>query len=209
MTSRALIGAPDELRAAGPVRLGLGAAGIMIIGVGGVLLIIGAPDVRAVVSAGGWLLVPAVVSDLILMPVATIVGRLIGRIRRPSLRHATTVAAALTVFILLIGWPFIGGFGRHPDNPSLLDRGYRLGALTVLAVVWVGCLVAGVLAGPARRAASSRRGPGPAPDPAPAHTDRPDSAGQGGGLDDVHVPGPEGEVSAGGHDRPGDDVDDR
>ncbi len=107
--------------------------------------VIGAPSVRELLSVGAWLLVPALLSDLVLMPVAAVLSVLVTRHLPTAWRAPVTVGLALSAFVVLIGWPFIGGFGRHPDKPSLLNRDYLGGALVVLGVVWLGCVVAAVI----------------------------------------------------------------
>ena len=94
--------------------------------------VIGAPSVRELLSVGAWLLVPALLSDLVLMPVAAVLSVLVTRHLPTAWRAPVTVGLALSAFVVLIGWPFIGGFGRHPDNPTLLNRDYLRGALVVL-----------------------------------------------------------------------------
>jgi len=51
--------------------------------------------------------------------------------------------------------PFVAGWGRLPDNPSLLPSNYALGLMAILIVVWI---VTGALLLRASRA-SGRRAP--------------------------------------------------
>lgn len=123
-------------------RLAVGLVGVAVIVLGAVLTVLGAPSLRELVSVAAWLLVPALLSDLVLMPAAAVLSAVVTR-HLPSLwRAPVAVGLALTTFVALIGWPFITGFGRRPDNPSLLNRDYLGGTLVLLAVVWVGCGVA-------------------------------------------------------------------
>lgn len=133
------------LREAGAVRLVIGAVGLGLIGTGGVLFLLSTHRFTELVSAGLWLLGPPVLTDLLVMPIATVAGRLVER--RVSGGWQGPVVAALvgTVFVLLVGWPFVSGLGRHPDNPSLLDRHYLLGAAVCTALVWAACLVLGII----------------------------------------------------------------
>ncbi len=108
--------------------------------------VIGAPSVRELLSVGAWLLVPALLSDLVLMPVAAVLSVLVTRHLPTAWRAPVTVGLALSAFVVLIGWPFIGGFGRQPDNSSLLDRDYVAGALGLLGLIWFGCVLTGVIA---------------------------------------------------------------
>jgi len=154
---------PGFLAGIGIGRLLLGALGLIGIGFGAVVFFVLAGSFRAVLSGGLWLLVPPVVSDLLIMPIAAGAGWLIARLLPAPWRAPVTVAIALSVLVLLIGWPFISGLGVHPDNASLLNRDYPLGALVALGVIWLCCLGYAVVRWLQGRRAAAAGQPGPAP----------------------------------------------
>lgn len=127
------------------VRRVLGALGVVTVAVGGVLVIDGLFHPAELISVGIWLLLPPILSDVIAMPVVAVLAWLIGRRLPTSWRVPISAAMAMTGFVALIGWPFIGGFGRTPGNPSSLDRDYTAGAAAVVGSIWAVCLVAGAI----------------------------------------------------------------
>jgi hypothetical protein len=44
---------------------------------------------------------------------------------------------AATGILVLVGWPFVRGYGDDPTNPSLLPRNYGAGLAAATGVVWV------------------------------------------------------------------------
>ena len=145
------------------VRWALGAIGVAGIGYGGLrLLLLAAPTWPERVSAALWLLLPPVLDDLVLLPLVAVVGWLVVRRLPRPWRDAVVVALVLSTFTLAVGLPFLTGYGRVADNPSLLDRSYVVGALVVLGVVWVSCLGAALVL---RRRRPSRETPAPRSSP--------------------------------------------
>jgi hypothetical protein len=53
-------------------------------------------------------------------------------------------AVATSAVLVLIAWPFVGGYGQNRGNPSLLPRNYAHGLVAYLVVTW---LLAGVAMG--------------------------------------------------------------
>lgn len=78
-----------------------------------------------------WVVGTVVVVDLVVMPVALGIGRVL-RGRAP-LQWA--LAASATVVV--VGWPFLRGYGRNPNNPSLLPRDYGTGVAVAVVAVWL------------------------------------------------------------------------
>lgn len=81
--------------------------------------------------AGGALLV-----DLVVVPLAAVIGllgrRLIPPPAWPPVRAGLLASAAVAVFAA----PLIADVGGRPDNDSLRPRDYGSGLLTALVVVW-------------------------------------------------------------------------
>ena len=78
-----------------------------------------------------WVLGGILLVDLVVVPIALGIGRLVGR--RAELRCALAASA----IIVVVGWPFVQGYGRQPGNPSLLPRDYGTGVTVALGAVWV------------------------------------------------------------------------
>ena len=89
-----------------------------------------------VVGVGGWWLGGPLVVDLIVVPIVVVGGIAIRRIVPSRWRRYVAVASALTLLVTVVAVLFVGGFGRRPDNPSLLDRNYWVGYLSLVAVIW-------------------------------------------------------------------------
>ena len=83
-----------------------------------------------------WIFGLAVVHDLVVAPVVLALGFVLRR-RVPDRAWPPIRAALLTSAVLvLVGWPFVRGYGRNPGVPSLLPRDYGAGMLAALAVTW-------------------------------------------------------------------------
>ncbi len=77
-----------------------------------------------------------VAHDVLLLPVTIAAGALLARFvpRRalPGIRAAAIVSLAVGV----VAFPLVLGFGRAPDNPSILPLAYGRGLLLILALTW-------------------------------------------------------------------------
>lgn len=116
-------------------RLVLGAAGLagMAYAVRGLLT----DDGVRLIGVGEFLLGVLVAHDLILVPLAIVVGLVVVRFvpawARASVQGGLFASAVVTAFSL----PFVIGAGRAADNPSKLPLNYGRGLLIVLAVIWL------------------------------------------------------------------------
>jgi hypothetical protein len=83
-----------------------------------------------------WVVGGAVVHDLLVAPIATVVALAIWR--HAPRRWAGPVAAALAIIAVLVvfAYPLLRGFGRRSANVSALPRDYWAGVAVVLAAVW-------------------------------------------------------------------------
>lgn len=83
-----------------------------------------------------WALGAAVINDLLVIPLAAVVGiglrRVVPTVAWPAVRWAAFTSAVLG----LISWPFVRGYGQDPLIPSLLPRDYTAGVLAAVGVVW-------------------------------------------------------------------------
>jgi hypothetical protein len=87
-------------------------------------------------GVGAWWLGGPLIVDLIAVPIVVIGGVGIGRVVPTRWRRYVSWASAVTILVTLVAVPFLTGFGRRPDNPSLLDRDYWAGYLTLVAIIW-------------------------------------------------------------------------
>ena len=90
---------------------------------------------------GRWIIGSAVVHDALLVPLVLAVAWLARRVVPAAAWPAMRWALATTGVLLLVSWPYVRGYGRRPDNPSLLPRDYGQGLLVTLVLVWLVALV--------------------------------------------------------------------
>ena len=90
---------------------------------------------QEVISAAIWFTFPAVLSDLLLLPIAAAVGHVLTRALAPWARLPAQVAAVLIGTLLLIAAPYLGRPGLHQDNPTLLNRNYVAGYLVYVGII--------------------------------------------------------------------------
>jgi hypothetical protein len=86
---------------------------------------------------GRWLAGSALLHDLVWLPFVAIVGALLARVARGRVPRAVTWALATSAVLIVISWPFVRGYGRNRNNPSLLPRSYTWGLVAYLAVTWM------------------------------------------------------------------------
>ncbi|HZD79399.1 MAG TPA: hypothetical protein VE646_05105 [Actinomycetota bacterium] len=91
----------------------------------------------------------ALAHDLVLVPLTLAFMALVAPRLPVRLRGPVTGASVVSAVVVLFAIPALAGFGRLPDNPSLLPRNYVGGLAAVLAAVWVvaGLVVLARLAG--------------------------------------------------------------
>lgn len=121
------------------VRGVLGAAGILVLGWGLVLLVgLGGAQIVGVLR---WLVGGIVLHDAVLAPVVVLFG-VLAAARIPD-RLRTPLVGALVVLgpLTLVAVPVLGRYGARSDNPTLLDRPYWTGYLAIAALVVVATVV--------------------------------------------------------------------
>lgn len=116
-------------------------AGIVSIGVGAMNLLTSLTRWSDLISAALWGLLPVLVSDLALMPILAVISWLVARLLPGMVRRPVVVGLIMTGTVLAVAWPFLGGWGRRADNPSLLDLNYPLGVGIILVIIWAGVAV--------------------------------------------------------------------
>lgn len=115
------------------VRLGLGGLGVAVAAYGAWLLWSRQRPEQVLEVAkwgvGGIVLHDVVVAGAVLL-VAILVTRAVPRVARVP----ATVGAVVLTTVTLVAVPVLLAYGRKPDNPTLLDRDYRLGWVVVAVV---------------------------------------------------------------------------
>jgi len=99
---------------------------LMAYAVGGALL---DPEVD-VLGVVVFLAAVLVLHDAVLMPLVLAAGAV-------TRRRATRYAGVVSVAVLVVGLPLVPGFGRRPDDPSVLPLPYGRNLLLILAGIWL------------------------------------------------------------------------
>ena len=94
--------------------------------------------------------------ELVLMPLAIVVGVLIGRFVATTVRPVVQAAIFVSATITALAIPGVLGYGRSADLPSALPRDYLRGLAIILALVWGTAAVVEIL----RRISAERVGSG-------------------------------------------------
>ena len=138
-------------------RVLLGALGVAVAAYGAWLLLQeGADNSWAdLVDTAVWLAGGVVLHDFVLVPLTLLLGLALIRLLPENLR--APVAGGLVVLgtVTLMAVPVLGGWGANADNPTILDRNYRVGWLVVAGVTMLVVVVTIVL-----RAGGRSGGPG-------------------------------------------------
>lgn len=141
-------------------RVLLGAGGVAVAAYGGFLLL-SRQEPDQLVGAATWLALGVLLHDLVLVPLTLLVAWVGIRLLPPGARGPAAVVLVVLGSVTLLAVPVLGGFGRRPDNPTLLDRDYTAGWLVlaglVLGIVLVGSLLGRLRGRPARRAPDTPR----------------------------------------------------
>ncbi len=106
----------------------------------------------------------ALVHDALLAPVVALVAVVLVRRVPPPYRSLVQGGLFVTAAVTLVALPFVAGFGRRADNPSVLPLPYGRNLLVVLGLVWLGVAALALLRW--RLAGADRTHPPPVPPPA-------------------------------------------
>ena len=95
-----------------------------------------------------WVAGADLLHDFVIAPLVCIVGLAIAHWAPPPWRWPLRVAAIGTAIVLAVSYPALRGFGDQtaPGNATVLPLDYTTAVLTVLAVIWTGAFVAGLVA---------------------------------------------------------------
>jgi hypothetical protein len=75
--------------------------------------------------------------DLLVAPVALVVGFVIGKVVPDVARGPVRTATAATALFVLFSYPLIRRWGRRPTNSSTLPLDYGRNLTIIVAVVWL------------------------------------------------------------------------
>jgi hypothetical protein len=110
-------------------------------------------------SVGSWaasLVGGLLLHDVLLAPAVVLTSVVLVYAVPTRLRPAAQATLIVAGSVALVAIPVLGGWGRRPDNPTLLPRDYALGLAVALGII----ALAG-LAGAARAARRPRSAPPP------------------------------------------------
>ncbi|CAN5538503.1 hypothetical protein BH24ACT26_BH24ACT26_09830 [soil metagenome] len=93
-----------------------------------------------------WFLGVLLVHDLFIAPAVFALGMVIARFVRAPWRRPLQQGLIGSAVVVLVAFPFVGGFGRMPDDPSALPNNYARGLAVTLALVWASSAVVLLLA---------------------------------------------------------------
>lgn len=88
-----------------------------------------------------WFVGSLVAHDLVLAPLVFGSGAVVVRSVPARWRAAVQAALIASGVVVVASWPFLRGYGRRADNPSVLPNDYAAGLAAVLAIVWVATLI--------------------------------------------------------------------
>lgn len=151
-----LLAAAEEVRTAGPLRLGLGAVGIVAIAFGAIRILTSNQATKPLQLAK-WLIAAVILHDAIFAPATVVVGWAVARMVRGRAQAYVLAGLAVAAVTTLIALPLMYRHGKAAPGSTLLTRNYALNLLVLLAVVVLGSAIAFVVTGRAtgRRAATA------------------------------------------------------
>jgi len=120
---------------------------VMAFGIRGVLTTFDTEPSR---NLAVWIVGADLVHDLLVAPIAILVGWGIGRLVPRRWRVPVNAGLVATGVVLAVAWPALRGYGRAvvPDNPSVQPLDYStavawvLGAVWIAVAVWIGVRIA-------------------------------------------------------------------
>jgi hypothetical protein len=125
-----------------PLRVALGAVGVLVGGYGAWLLLSRGHDLLNVVV---WLGGGVVLHDAVLSLAVLVLGVLVVRVLPDAARAPAVVGFVVLGSATLFAVPVLGRFGARPDNATLLDRNYVAGWLVLAGVTLVAVVVASLV----------------------------------------------------------------
>ena len=138
---RQMTQAVAEIRGAGPMRVGLGGLGILVI-LFGALRILHDHTQTHPIGLAKWLIGAIVVHDAVLAPITVGVGWLVAKVVRGRAQAFVQAALAVAGVTTLVALPLIYRHGKSAPGTTLLRRAYGLNLLILFGVIAVGAVLA-------------------------------------------------------------------
>ena len=126
--------APEPRR--GPAFWVAFAIGWCVIAFGAVGLVGAKGGWRGAAEVGAWVAAGHLLHDVVVLPVACLVGFGVARVVGPVWRVPVQAGLVASAVVLAVAYPALRGFGRKRSNPSLLPLDYTTATATVIAVAW-------------------------------------------------------------------------
>lgn len=111
----------------------------------GCWLLLSTRALEGLVPVVRWGVGGLVAHDAVAVPLALLVGVVVSRFLPGVLRAPVQAGLFVSAAVTLAAVPFVLGYGRKPDNPSLLPLPYGRNLLLLLAVVWAVVAVAALV----------------------------------------------------------------
>jgi hypothetical protein len=118
--------------------------GLVLIGYGlhGLLTAASGPDPLRYL---GFAAAAVIGHDLLLAPLALAAGGLVAHLTPSGLRGLVVAALFTSLTVTLVALPFVLGYGRKPDNPSVLPLDYGRNLALIVAAIWLCVATAGTV----------------------------------------------------------------
>lgn len=115
----------------------LGGVGVLLAGYGLFLLATDVPA-RLWAAVATWLAGGVVVHDFVLAPLVIAASWAGSRLLPAWARGPVAIGGLILGTLTVVAVPVLGGWGRRPDNPTLLDRDYVLGWSMLAGLTLIG-----------------------------------------------------------------------
>lgn len=141
-----LLAAADEVRSAGPLRLALGAVGIVGIAFG-VVRILTSADATKPLQLIKWLIAAVILHDAILAPATVVISWAVARMIKGRAQAYVLSGLAVAGLTTLVALPLLYRHGKSAPGTTLLTRNYGVNLLVLLAVIAIGSAIAYLIMG--------------------------------------------------------------
>lgn len=111
-------------------------AGWAVIAFGALQLIGQKHGLSGATQVATWVVAGHAVHDLLVAPLVVLIGIGIASLLAEPWRTPIRSGLIASALVVALGYPALRGYGRKPNNPSVLPLDYTTGVLTVLGVVW-------------------------------------------------------------------------
>jgi hypothetical protein len=103
-----------------------------------------------------WVVAGHAVHDLLIAPLVCLIGIGVASLLAEPWRTPIRSGLIASALVVAVAYPALRGYGRKPNNPSVLPLDYTTAVLTVLGVVW-GVVAVWIVVRIVRRYSGTRR----------------------------------------------------